>query len=112
MTAALLAAMIAVESGGDCRAVGDQGRSIGILQISRGVVEDVNRIRGTHYKWPDDCFDRRKSIEICVAYLTHYGGKSKSLEKAARQWNGGPQGHRNPASLKYWKRVKQQLEKQ
>tara|TARA_R110000868_G_scaffold139147_3_gene353891 strand:+ start:349 stop:684 length:336 start_codon:yes stop_codon:yes gene_type:complete len=109
MTAALLAAMIAVESGGDCRAVGDQGRSIGILQISRGVVEDVNRIRGTHYKWPDDCFDRKKSVEICVAYLNWYGGKSKSLEKAARQWNGGPKGHRNAETRDYWKRVKQHL---
>ena len=109
MTAALLAAMIAVESGGDCRAVGDQGRSIGILQISRGVVEDVNRIRGTHYKWPDDCFDRRKSIEICVAYLTHYGGKSKSLEKAARQWVGGPQGHRKAETRAYWIKVKKHI---
>ena len=109
MTAALLAAMIAVESGGDCRAVGDQGRSIGILQISRGVVEDVNRIRGTHYKWPDDCFDRRKSIEICVAYLTHYGGKSKSLEKAARQWVGGPQGHRKAETRDYWIKVKKHI---
>ena len=109
MTAQLLAALIAVESGGDCRAVGDQCRSIGILQISRGVVEDVNRIYGTHYVWPDDCYNRKKSVEVCVAYLTHYGGKSKSLEKSARQWCGGPQGHRKAATRAYWIKVKKHL---
>jgi soluble lytic murein transglycosylase-like protein len=111
MTAQLLAALIAVESGGDCRAIGDQGRSIGILQITEACVADVNRIYGTHYRWPNDCFDRKSSVEICVAYLTHYGGKSKSLEKAARQWNGGPKGHRKPETRPYWQRVKQQLER-
>lgn len=109
MTSALLAALIAVESGGDCKAIGDKGRSIGCLQITSACVADVNRIYGTHYRWPDDCFDRKSSIEICVAYLTHYGGKSKSLEKVARQWNGGPKGHRNPETIAYWRKVKQQL---
>lgn len=109
MTSALLAAMIAVESGGDCRAIGDGGRSIGILQISKAVVEDVNRLYKTHYVWPNDCFDRRKSVEICVAYLTHYGRGSKSLEKHARIWVGGPRGHRMPATRDYWHKVKAQI---
>ena len=112
MNAALLAAMILVESNGNPRAVGDEGRSIGILQISRGVVDDVNRIRGTHYKWPDDCFDRKTSIEICFAYLSWYGGKSKSPEKFARIWNGGPRGHRNPDTRAYWRRVRAAMESQ
>jgi soluble lytic murein transglycosylase-like protein len=109
MTSALLAALIAVESGGNNQAVGDNNRSIGCLQITEACVRDVNRIYGTHYRWPNDCFDRKKSVEICVAYLRHYGGKSKSLEKAARQWVGGPQGHRKPETRPYWKRVQQQL---
>jgi hypothetical protein len=109
MTAALLAALIAVESGGDCRAIGDQGRSIGILQITEACVRDVNRIYGIHYRWPDDCFDRKSSVEICVAYLNWYGGKSKSLEKSARIWNGGPKGHRNAETLAYWRKVKKHL---
>lgn len=106
---ALLAAMIAVESGGDERAIGDSGRSIGVLQISRAVVEDVNRRYGTHYIWPDDCYNRKKSVEICVGYLRRYGGRSQSPEKWARIWNGGPQGHRKPETRAYWEKVKTEL---
>jgi len=109
MTSALLAALIAVESGGNNQAIGDEGRSIGCLQITEACVRDVNRIYGTHYRWPNDCFDRKASVEICVAYLTHYGGKSKSLEKAARIWNGGPKGHRNAETRAYWIKVKKHL---
>lgn len=112
MTSALLAALIAVESGGDCNAIGDNGRSIGCLQITEACVRDVNRIYGTTFKWPDDCFNRYLSQRICTLYLSHYGGKSKSLEKAARQWVGGPQGHRKPETRPYWRKVKQQLERQ
>jgi len=112
MNASLLAALIFVESGGNNKAIGDEGWSIGCLQITEICVRDVNRIYGTHYRWPHDCFDRKSSIEICVAYLAHYGGKSKSLEKAARQWNGGPKGHRSPETISYWRKVKQQLERQ
>lgn len=106
---ALLAAMIAVESGGDDRAIGDEGRSIGILQISRAVVVDVNQRYGTRYIWPDDCYNRRKSVEICVGYLRRYGGRSQSPEKWARIWNGGPGGHRKPETRAYWEKVKSNL---
>lgn len=112
MTAALLAAMIAVESGGDCRAVGDEGRSIGILQITEACVRDVNRIYGTKYKWPHSCFDEFNSRSIAHCYLLHYAGVDATNEVAARIWNGGPTGHKSRKTLRYWKKVKQQLERQ
>ena len=49
MLASLIAALIFVESGGNPNAVGDQGRAIGVLQVHRAVVADVNRLYGTQY---------------------------------------------------------------
>lgn len=109
MNPALLAAMILIESNGNPRAIGDEGRSVGILQISRVVVADVNRITGTRYKWPDDCFDPAKSVKICTAYLSHYGGKDASDQKLARIWVGGPDGNSRASTAGYWKRVKARM---
>ncbi len=109
MTSALLAALIAVESGGNTKAVGDQGRSIGCLQITEACVADVNRIYGTTFKWPDDCFNRYLSTRICDLYLSHYGGEKATDHKLARIWNAGPQGHKKAVSLKYWRKVKKRL---
>ena len=110
MNPALLLALIAVESGGDPRAIGDNGKSVGVLQIGASVVLDVNRIYGTRYKWPTDCFNARTSAVICVQYLKLYTEPYDSDEVIAREWNGGPKGHRKPSTLKYWNKVKQQLE--
>ena len=111
MNPALLLALIAVESGGDPRAIGDEGRAIGVLQIGAAVVLDVNRVYGTRYKWPTDCYNARTSAVICVQYLKLYTEPDDSDEVLARKWNGGPSGHRKPSTLKYWQKVKQQLEK-
>jgi len=110
MSPFLLAAMIACESGGNPRAIGDEGRSVGILQISRVVVADVNRITGTRYKWPDDCFDPAKSVQICTAYLSHYGGKDASDQRLARIWVGGPDGNRRAGTVSYWRRVRAKMQ--
>lgn len=37
--------------------------------------------------------------------------KGKSDEEKARKWNGGPSGHRNKATIKYWEKVKANLKK-
>ena len=109
--AILLAALIAVESGGDHTAVGDGGRAIGVLQIHAGVCKDVNRVYGFNYKHSDmRC--PNKSRVVCVHYLRHYmkhSGETPSYELAARIWNGGPRGHKKSATDPYWKKVKQQL---
>jgi len=119
ITLKLLTALIAVESSGNDRAIGDNGKSHGCLQIGKAVVMDVNqRRRGKRlpeYKWPSDCYDREKSKTICREYLAIYCtpkrlGHKPTLEDAARMWNGGPNGHKKTATLKYWTKVKTHLE--
>lgn len=109
MTSALLAALIAVESGGNNQAIGDEGRSIGCLQITEACVLDVNRIYGATFKWPDDCFNRYLSTRICDLYLSHYGGENATDQMLARIWNSGPNGHKKAVSLKYWRKIKRHL---
>ena len=108
-TTALLDALAMVESGGRCDAVGDKGKAVGILQIWPVMVKDVNRISGRHYTLKDR-LSKQKSYEICEIYFGKYC-KGKSNEYKARCWNGGPQGYKNPKTLKYWYKVEKELEK-
>ena len=115
MIAILLPALIFVESGGRADAVGDNGAAVGILQIQLICLEDVNRIWSTNYA-ANDRYDRRKSAEIAILYLWHYGkayeqktGEPASLEVLAKIWNGGPFGYKKEATEKYWKKVERVL---
>ena len=103
----LITALIAVESSGNDLAVGDQGKAIGCLQIHRGVVLDVNRITGSHYKH-SEMTNRVAARAVCEAYLKAYG-KGASTEQLARRWNGGPTGDRKSATEAYWAKVKKHL---
>lgn len=107
MNAALLAALLAVESGGNDLAVGDHGRAIGALQIHRGVVEDVNRHHGTTYRHAD-MHDRAKAVRVASLYLATYA-PGASPEVQARVWNGGPRGASKAATLGYWARVRREM---
>lgn len=116
LIATLLSALIAVESGGQINAVGDNGRAVGVLQIHACCVEDVNRITGKTYTLQDRT-DEAKSREICTAYLLHYGrvyerrtGEKATAEILARIWNGGPRGHKKNRTLRYWGRVQSVME--
>lgn len=109
----LIPALIAVESGGDDRAVGDGGSAKGCLQIWPSVVADVNRVYGTRYTH-DDAFTREHAVNICKKYLSIYCtakrlGREPSLADAARCWNGGPVGYRRTATLGYWNKVARHL---
>ena len=106
--AILLAALIMVESGGNPDSVGDKGQAVGCLQIWPCVVEDVNRIAGTSYTL-EDRKSPAKSRQMCLIYLQHYG-KGKTWEERARQWNGGPNGHKKAATEKYWEKVKREIQ--
>jgi len=103
----LITALIIVESSGNDQAIGDNGRAIGPLQIHRGVVQDVNRFTGNHYRH-QDMTNRVAARAVCEAYLTHYG-KNCTTEQLARRWNGGPAGDRKSATEAYWAKVKKQL---
>lgn len=111
----LIDALAKVESGGDPKAVGDSGRALGLLQIWDVVVVDVNRYHKTNYSHKD-AFDPVKAKDICRKYLAIYAtekrlGRKPTLEDYARIWNGGPNGHKNPKTVKYWAKVKAVLAK-
>lgn len=108
---ALFRAIVAIESGGDCNAVGDGGKAVGPAQIWSVVVTDCKRISGK----PFTDSDRRslaKSAEMFQIYTEHYGkryGTPVSDEIRAKVWNGGPNGPKKPATEKYWQKVKAKL---
>lgn len=88
---------VIIESNGDYSAQGDNGQALGMVQIWRCVVDDVNRIIGYDAYHYNDRLSPEKSWEIFFHYLTHYAadyqqrsGCSPSIEIYARLWNGGP----------------------
>jgi|TARA_R100000482_G_C5113545_1_gene141814 hypothetical protein len=113
---ALLAALIAVESGGDPNAIGDDGEAVGVLQMHRGVIDDVNRIFGTDFIY-DDRYEEQMSRTIAILYLSYWGGRFEdntgmkvTAETYARIWNGGPNGWNKKSTDAYWQKVKEILE--
>ena len=111
----LINALAKVESNGNSAAVGDGGKAVGILQIHKGVIEDVNKISKVKYTFADRK-DPKKSKEICKLYLSHWGKhyqkktkRAATDEVLARIWNGGPKGHANKDTEKYWNKVNKAL---
>lgn len=103
---------IEMESRGEEKAVGDNGAALGILQIHKVRVDEVNRIlslskinkRYVH----QDALSKKASIEMYHIYYNYwsprYGGEEELLIRA---WNGNPKGH---GTDRYWKRYKEMYE--
>lgn len=111
----LIPFLITVESHGDPNAIGRNGE-LGILQINQGVIDDVNHFCGGNYIH-HNAFTPALATEICSLYLLHWGRPSKLKRKVtfqdlARIWNGGPRGYRRSGSLKYWYKVKKEMNKE
>lgn len=111
----LIPALIHVESSGDWKAIGDKGRAYGGLQLWAIYIKDVNRIVGTDYIH-DDAFNEEKAKEIVRIYLIHYGkryerltGKIATYEILSRIHNGGPNGWKKESTIKYWNKVKNEM---
>lgn len=111
----LLSAIEQVESGGKADAMGDKDpktgeyRAMGSFQLWTIFVDDVNRIYGTKYSY-EDRKDRKKSYEMAKKYIEYYG-KGATIEQKARIFNGGPKGDTKKSTLKYWLKVKKEMEK-
>jgi len=112
----LIPLLIAVESRGNPTARGDNGASVGILQIQAGCIQDVNRIYKTNYTWPKHALNAHTAQKICHLYLAYWGeqyerviGRKASMETLARIWNGGPNGWNKRQTQKYWRKVKRLL---
>lgn len=111
MIRVLLMAIAMMESGGNSAAIGDTGRAIGVLQIHRSYVDDVNRIAGTNFTYADR-LDPQKSRTMANIYLVHYGrryerltGKPATREILAAIHHGGPDGWRKASCLEYARRA-------
>jgi hypothetical protein len=115
ISALFISALIAVESGGNDRAVGDNGLSHGSLQIRQEVLDDIYRLTGKRF-YLHDCYQRETAIYICRTYLTHYGtvrrlGRSPTSKDLAMIWNRGPDGWRKPDKNDYWRRVRAEMQR-
>ena len=114
--ARLLNALVWVESSRNANAVGDNGKAIGLLQLHKIYVDDVNRILGVKKYSYADRWNPQKSVEMTVVYLKHYGhryerltGKKASYEVLAKIHNGGPNGWEKIKTNKYWYKVQRYL---
>lgn len=97
-----------IEPAGGRNAVGDQGRSIGPYQIQRVYWRDSG-VTGRY----ESVRDRRYAERVMIAYWHRYCPEALArgdFQTLARVHNGGPGGERNPATWKYWQKVKRILE--
>ena len=108
----ILNAIVQVESGGDPTAHAKGEDAVGILQIRKCMVDDVNRIltrQGISKRFTYmDRWDIIKSYEMFNIFCDYYG--LTTAEEMARCWNGGPRGINNPYTLGYWNKVELELE--
>jgi hypothetical protein len=83
--------------------LGDNGRSLGPLQISRAYFTD-SRVGGTYEQVVDLDYSKR----VVSAYLQRYAPKAWAagdVETLARIHNGGPRGDRKAATMNYGAKV-------
>ena len=109
----LILALIAVESNGNDRAIGDDGLAYGCLQLHAAYVQDAAEFANEDWTH-EDAFDRETSIDIVLAYMARYAtearlGRLPNAQDIARIHNGGPNGYKKDATLKYWGKVRDQL---
>ena len=100
-------AIIAVESGGNEKAVDKSGKSCGIMQITPVCVQECNRIlkmRNSSKRYEmSDRFSAAKSKEMFLLLQSFYN-PSNNVEHAIRSWNGGQHFSRR-ATQRYFEKV-------
>jgi len=108
----IINAIVQVESGGDPNAHAKGEDAVGVLQIRKCMVDDVNRIlerQGIDKQYTyEDRWNVKKSYEMFDIFCDYYG--LTTAEEMARCWNGGPRGIHNPATLGYWNKVENLLD--
>ena len=112
----LLDALIQVESNGNDKAIGDNGKAIGCLQIWKIYWTDAVERSGLGGNYVD-CMRRDYSKCVVRAYMARYGKlwwntlDGFNAEKIARIHNGGPKGYKKKATNAYWRKVEKVLAK-
>jgi len=107
----LLDAMYTVESNRGKITVGDDGKAIGPYQIWREYWHDAVEFDKTIGGKYEDCMNKAYSEKIVRAYWKRYAPKGATIEQLARIHNGGPQGHKRNATLKYWNKIVKEMSK-
>lgn len=96
-----------IESNNDDNAVGDKGKAIGRYQIWRVYYKDAKEFdKSINFSY-DSLTNKTNSEKVIVAYLNRYGKKfiqNNDWVNLARIHNGGPDGYKNPSTLKYGQR--------
>ena len=91
----IIMAIAAVESGGNARAVGRNGE-LGILQISKAVVDDCNRFQKTVHFVHEDALHPLRAEAMFRIYVGHYAerlfGDDQDAYNIACLWHYGPSG--------------------
>ena len=109
----LLDAICKVESNGDCSKVGKVGE-LGCYQIREcywiDALEHDPSIGGIY----EDVLDEEYSQKIILAYWDRYAtmkrlGRIPTDEDRARIHNGGPNGYKKSATVKYWNKIQNEL---
>ena len=107
----ILSAIMFVESSYNDSAYRANEDAVGCLQIRKTMVDDVNRIlkrRGSLNRFTyNSRWHRDSSLQMFKIYCDHYN--LTTPEEIARCWNGGPRGINNPATVGYWKKVKDKM---
>ena len=112
-----VSAVIYIESRGVSLAYNTKEKAVGVLQIRPIMLREVNRVLRKN-KVPgkyvlQDRYNRQKSIEMfdIMAEQVNQDGLSQMqfFEIVARRWNGGRRGDKKKATIKYWERIKNQL---
>ncbi len=97
-----------IESSGRLGAIkGDNGQALGPLQIHRAYHADSG-VKGKY----EQCADLEYSKKVVAAYLARYCPKAlkqNNFEVLARVHNGGPMGHKNPNTIKYFAKIRKHL---
>jgi len=123
----LIETLIEVESNGNAKAIGDNGKAFGILQIHQVMVNEANRIGGTNFTH-QDMFSPTASRKVAEIVLGHYGrhiqkttGKPATAKQLAFIWNGGGAAWKRVSSPindtkqtnleRYWSKVSKTLKR-
>jgi hypothetical protein len=83
--------------------------SRGYFQITPILINDLNAIYGTNFKLSDR-YHYRSCVTMFFLYQNHYN-PTWDYEKAARIWNGGPDGMKKKSTIAYWNKTKKLLNK-
>ena len=109
----VLQAIRIVESNNNPSAVGDGGNAIGVYQIWESYWKDATEFSNLGGKYRD-CFVPEYADRVVRCYMKRYAtprrlGREATMQDIARIHNGGPNGYKKQATIKYWEKVEKIL---